>query len=235
MNNSSELKKQAKSQLKGRWGLAIGGFFTATFFFPVVIEIINFFIGGSLPTTIIKYSLSTIIKFILIVGTLKFSLNYADPEKTPLLDDIFSGFKITIKALLIYIIMIICITIGFLLLIVPGIIVSLAFSQALYILIDDNSKSAIDCLKESVTMMKGHKKDYLILALSFIGWLLLMIVPIFFLKIFPLPIFIGILYLFILFAGLLWLITYINITFANFYLKVKNDYFSVTKNNISEL
>lgn len=233
MINSSELKKQAQNQLKGKWGLAIGGFFISVFFFPLIIDIINFFINGSLLIDVIKYSVSVMIRLILIAGALKFSLNYANTEKTPFLDDIFSGFKIAVKALSIYLIMIFCIIIGFILLIVPGIIISLAFSQSLYILIDNDNKSAIECIKESTNMMKGHKKDYLLLSLSFLGWIALMIVPIFFLVLFPLPIFVGVLYLFILFAELLWLIPYMNITFANFYLKVKNNSYDVIENKTS--
>lgn len=233
MISSSELKNLAKSQLKGRWGLAIGGFFIAVFFFPFIIDIISFFIDGSLLTSVIKYSVSIIIRLILIIGTLNFSLHYANPEKTPFLDDIFSGFKISVKALSVYIMIIPCIILGIILLIVPGIILSLAFSQSLYILIDDSNKSPIECIKESVNIMKGHKKDYLLLSLSFLGWIALMIVPIFLLAIFPLPIFIGVLYLLILLVGLLWLIPYISITFANFYLKVKNSNYNIIESKAS--
>lgn len=235
MISSSELKKHAKSQLRGRWGLAIGGFFLAVFFFPSIIDIINFFAGESLPLKIITYLLTIVVPFLLIVGTLKFSLNYATPEKTPFLDDIFSGFKVTVKALAIYIIMIVCITLGLILLIVPGVIVSLIFSQALYILVDDNSKSVMDCLKESANMMKGYKMDCFVLSLSFLGWFMLMLTPLFFLVYFPLPIYLGLIYLLLLFIGLLCLIPYMNVTFALFYLKVKNNYYGITENETSKL
>jgi len=232
MISSSELKRQARNQLRGRWGLAIGGFFLAVFFFPSIIYIISFFTSGFLPLKIITYLLTIIVPFILIVGTLKFSLNYATTSKTPFLDDIFSGFKVTVKALLIYIIMVACITLGLVLLIVPGIIVSLMLSQSLYILIDDNSKSVIDCLKESVNMMKDHKVDCFVLSLSFLGWFILMIFPIFLLAYFPLPIYLGLIYLLLLFIGLLWLITYMNVTFALFHLKIKDAYDGVTENKM---
>ncbi|OOM16116.1 DUF975 family protein [Clostridium saccharobutylicum] len=228
MISNSELKRQARDELKGRWGLAIGGFFIAIFFFPFIIDVINFFVDGSLPVKITKYIIMMMIRFLLIVGTLKFSLNYVTDGKTPFLDDIFSGFKVAIKALTIYVIMTICIILGLFLLIAPGIIVSLAFSQALYILVDDNSKSAIDCLKESVNMMKGHKKDCFILSLSFLGWFALMIIPALLLAYFPFPISLGLTYLLLAFIGLLVLIPYINVTFACFYINVKNSYNSTT-------
>ena len=64
-----------------------------------------------------------------------------------------------------------------LLLAVPGIIAHYRYSQALYILIDDPSKSPVQCLRESGTMMKGHKKELFILDVSFIGWYLLGMIP----------------------------------------------------------
>lgn len=231
MNSTSELKRQAKSQLKSRWGLAIGGFFIAVLFFPFILSIINFFAGkyGSFPIKTIIYLFTLILNILLLVGTVKFSLNYASIGKTPFLDDIFSGFKVFVKALCVNIIMMISITLGFVLLIVPGIIVGLMFSQALYILMDDNSKSAIDCLKESVNIMKGHKLEFFILSLSFLGWILLMIAPLFVLIYFPLPMYFLLLYVLILLIGLLLLIPYINVTFAIFYLKVKNSYYGIIK------
>ena len=59
------------------------------------------------------------------------------------------------------------------LLIVPGIIATLRYSQAFYILADDPSKGVMQCLKESKEMMKGNKAKLFCLELSFIGWCLL--------------------------------------------------------------
>ena len=60
-----------------------------------------------------------------------------------------------------------------LLLIVPGIIAAFAYSQAVYILLDNPEKGVMQCLKESRQMMKGHKWELFRLDLSFLGWLLL--------------------------------------------------------------
>lgn len=57
-----------------------------------------------------------------------------------------------------------------LLLIVPGIIKWLAYSQAYYISLEHPEYDAMTCLKESEKMMNGHKKEYFCLMLSFIGW-----------------------------------------------------------------
>lgn len=68
-----------------------------------------------------------------------------------------------------------------LLLIVPGFIKSLAYSQAYFIYRDHYQRTGtkpklMACLKESEQLMAGHKLQYLSLQVSFIGWLLLTIV-----------------------------------------------------------
>ena len=60
-----------------------------------------------------------------------------------------------------------------LLLVVPGIIKSLEYSQVPYILAEDPSLSTKEALARSKEMMDGNKWKYLVLELSFIGWNLL--------------------------------------------------------------
>lgn len=210
MINRAELKSHAKDQLRGRWGLAVGGFFLATLIIQVVSQVINFIAGDSIPLRLVAFLATIIVSSAMGVGMCKFALNYATNNGTPALGDIFSGFKVILKALGIYILMMISVTIGLILLIVPGIILSFMFSQVFLILADDNSKSVIDCLKESAAMMKGYKFDYFVLSLSFLGWILLGLISF------------GI--------GLLWIIPYMQVTLASFYLNVKNSYIGITEN-----
>ena len=63
-------------------------------------------------------------------------------------------------------------TIGFMLLIVPGVIVAIGLGMAGLIVIDSDL-SAIDALKKSWEMMKGYKWNYFVFILSFIGWIIL--------------------------------------------------------------
>ena len=62
-----------------------------------------------------------------------------------------------------------------LLLIVPGIIKSIAYSQVLFILKDNPELSIKEAIKESEAMMKGHILEYLKLWFSFIGLIILSI------------------------------------------------------------
>ena len=71
------------------------------------------------------------------------------------------------------------------------------FFQTLKWTIENGKVSALDCITESRKMMDGHKWEYFVLQLSFIGW--------------------GILSILSLGIGFLWLNPYANATYATFY------------------
>lgn len=60
-----------------------------------------------------------------------------------------------------------------LLFIIPGIVMSIAYSQAYFLMLDDPDLSATDALNKSKELMKGRKWDYFVLYLSFLGWFIL--------------------------------------------------------------
>jgi uncharacterized membrane protein len=93
-----------------------------------------------------------------------------------------------------------------LLLVVPGIIASISYSQALFILMESPEKGALECIRESKQLMKGRKMDFFVLMLSFYGWSLLSDFIQMFLYV---PVF------------LIWLNPYITITKALFYNKAR--------------
>lgn len=86
---------------------------------------------------------------------------------------IFSGFHNFFKAFQLMLIILLLTALWTLLLVVPGIIAALRYSQAFYILADDPSKGVMQCVKESKGLMKGNKRKYFYLNLSFIGWMIL--------------------------------------------------------------
>lgn len=91
-----------------------------------------------------------------------------------------------------------------LLLFIPGVIKSLAYSMVPYILNDYPELSASQAINLSKKMMKGHKFDLFCLLLSFIGW--------------------SILNIFTLGIGTLWLYPYAYTSMAAFYQDVKKEY-----------
>lgn len=60
-----------------------------------------------------------------------------------------------------------------LLFVIPGIIKAISYALTPYILADCKNVRATDALKLSMRMMEGHKWEYFVLGLSFIGWTLL--------------------------------------------------------------
>lgn len=81
--------------------------------------------------------------------------------------------------------------------------VLIRYTLVLYLLVDDPEKTIRGCMKESGVMMMGHKKRYVYMVFSFIGWLFLTYSSF------------GIL--------LLWLIPYASTTFTFFYLELRGD------------
>lgn len=93
------------------------------------------------------------------------------------LADIFLGFEKFGKALGLFLFQSLFIFLWTLLFIVPGIIASIRYSQAFFILADDPDKGIRQCMDESKAMMKGNKAKFFMLSLSFIGWAILASIP----------------------------------------------------------
>ncbi|WP_042274992.1 DUF975 family protein [[Clostridium] dakarense] len=195
MVSNAELKRRAKEQLSGKWGLAI----ITLFCYNLVISISGYESEGTMT------SIVALIGFLLMgaieVGASRFTLNLANNKSKAKFTDLFSGFDVFFKALGVTVAVTILVAIGTLLLIIPGIIALFMFSQVYFILAEDSSVGVIECLKRSAKMMKGYKMDYFILQLSFIGWFIACI--------------------FTFGIGFLWYIPYNQVTTTNFYLELK--------------
>jgi uncharacterized membrane protein len=74
-----------------------------------------------------------------------------------------------------------------LLFIIPGIVKAIAYSQAEYIKAENPDIDIMDTLKESERLMKGHKMEYFVLCLSFIGWWFLVVITFFLAGIYVMP------------------------------------------------
>ena len=197
----SELKMKSREQLRGNWGIAIGTVLLASIFLNTDIAYRVTTLLGMDGLSFSIDLISLLLGGVISVGLCKFLLNMATRTDEPRVKDLFSQFNIYLKTLGLYILVTLAILIGLILLIVPGIIVALMFSQSYFILAEDNSKSITECIRESIDMMKGHKGELFYLELSFIGWWLLTVITF------------GI-------AGL-WVAPYQKLTEANFYLSIK--------------
>jgi uncharacterized membrane protein len=186
---NSILMSEAKASLSGKWGLAIG--------VSVLYVILS---SGIQSIKGIGLIFSLIIGGPLMYGIQLFMLTLSRNEDANL-EMLFEGFKLFEKTLKLYLWMVLKVLLWMLLLIVPGIIKAIAYSQAFYLFIEDNSLDAKEALQKSEQMMEGYKMKYFLLGLRFFLLALLCILTL------------GI--------GFLWLMPYAQVTLAKFYDDVK--------------
>ena len=112
--------------------------------------------------------------------------------------DIFNGFKYDFSNTFLIGLMTFIFTILWsLLLVIPGIVKSYAYSMAMYVKVDHPDYDWKKCIDESQRMMSGHKGELFVLDLSFIGWM-----------------FVG---SFCLGVGVFWVTAYMEASHAQFY------------------
>lgn len=128
-----------------------------------------------------------ILAFIISVGFTTFMVNIINDKKHDF-SMLFKKFDKTIgQTIVAYLLQVLWTFLYALLLIIPGIIKAIGYSLVPYILADDPDMSASEVLKLSEKMMMGHKSDYFVLGLSFIGWHLLAIFTLGILEIWIIP------------------------------------------------
>ena len=95
--------------------------------------------------------------------------------QSPEVGHMFSGTKVLGKAWWLQILTAFFVFLWSLLLFIPGIVKSYAYSMAPYVLADNPTFTAREALRESKRITQGHKGQLFILELSFFGWMLLQV------------------------------------------------------------
>lgn len=161
----AELKEQAKQQMSGK----TGGIILAYFVMMVVAGA-----AGAIP--VVGYIAPIIVSPVLNIGWTKICLNLTYGDE-PNISTLFEGFGKDLGRILGTFWLVSLFTfLWSLLFIVPGIVMGYAYSQAIRIMIENPEMSPMDCIRASKEMMMGRKMDLFMLHLSFILWILLMIV-----------------------------------------------------------
>jgi uncharacterized membrane protein len=187
MKENRELRALARSQLHSGWLAAVGMLLVYGIILGLSVLVIvgPIIIGGPLT-----------------LGFLGYYLRKARGENAEL-KNLFDGFKLFGKSFLLYLLKVIFIALWSCLLIIPGIVKSLSYSMAFFILRDNPEIKATEAITGSRKMMKGYKGKLFGLCLSFIGW--------------------GILSVLTLGIGFLWLYPYVSLSLANFYEGIKQN------------
>ncbi len=182
--------KYSRESMQGKWGMCV-----ATGLLYMVIQ------GISTPFPVVGGFASLLLSGPLMLGWNTFSLTVARREPATM-ELLFSGFSRFGKALGLYLLMVLYILLYSLLLIIPGIIAAIGYSQAFFILSDHPELDTEEILRRSKKMMDGHKMRFFLLSLRFFGLVLLSALT--------------------LFIGLLWLLPYFQVTLATFYLELRS-------------
>ena len=202
MRTNQEYKNAALAALNDSWPQAV----VAT-----VIVLLLFSLSDSaeyvLGTTIVfTSSVIPLLALPVMVGYVNAFSNLYYQSDRALLNNMssitFNGYFRSLAAMFLVSLVVSLLT---MLLIVPGVIASMALYLTPYILKDNPEMSILDTLRLSRKMMHGHKMQLFCLQLSFVGWILLSILTL------------GI--------GILWLLPYMTTTMAAFYQDVREQYF----------
>ncbi|QBG46269.1 DUF975 family protein [Verrucomicrobia bacterium S94] len=215
VTSNADLTAEARESLKGNWGMAVLGYVLYTAFsFSISFFIIaaTFFVsvvaglgGGDVKAAAdLIGGVAQLFQFFVmppvVIGFYAYYLGIAQ-EDAAHLELLFVGFKRFWKSLGVYFFYILFIYLWMLLLIIPGFIKCFSYSQAFFIIADDEDCGPLEAIRRSREMMAGNKWKFFCLNLRFIGW--------------------GLLALLTFGIGYLWLVPYIQTSLAKFYEDVK--------------
>lgn len=205
MITRKQLKQEAKKALKGNWGLGV----VITLFMLVAgyaWQILPPY-GIDAPQSTWKSVASPLWIFFVLsalsIGVTKtyLKLNRFQETKFTNIFFFFTNGKQYLRAVGSYFFTTLYTILWTLLLIIPGIIKSYSYAMTYYIISDEPELSIHQAITKSRKLMNGHKWDFFVLQLSFLGWVILSLLTL------------GI--------GLLWVIPYFSSTSAQFYLKLR--------------
>jgi len=201
--NSKQLKQAALGSLKGRWlvGLSISIIYFLIFalaasrmsFDQDDIDSMVRFIALNMVVTIVLAPVT--------VGRTVAYLRFTRGESAGIgtLFEGFSSFRRAFRTIAAYAIVTVLVYVGSFL-ILPALYFYLAYRLVPYILVDRPELSFWQVLGESRRMMKGHKRELIMLYLSFIGWGILALLST---------------------VGVIFLTPYFDTTMAHFYERLK--------------
>lgn len=173
--SAKTMRAMARQTLRGRW---MEAFLICLAMYAI----------STLPSMIVPYvsdtafALSTVNIYALAVSgpmTLGISIYFLKLfRQSPAgVEDLLRGFSYMWKSFVLLILIAVRVFLFSLLLVIPGILAALRYSQAFFILADDPAKTPRQCIWESSAMMRGNCGKFFLLALSFIGWGILASLP----------------------------------------------------------
>ena len=205
MKTNREIKKIAKEQTRANFG--------ALLLIEIVLGLVNSAASSIAGATVIGSILVFCIAPTYTICRNKVYLNLAERGEKPKLEDSFSCLDNFWSATKTYLLQALYLTLWWLL-IIPGIVKTFSYSQAFFIVTENKGIGGNEAITSSRKMMDGHKWQYFMLNLSFIGWIFLVILTF------------GI--------AAIWVVPYMQAAMTNFYISVRDEYQGVAPQQESQ-
>ena len=209
MKTNSELRQESLDFMKGNWKPAVGVtlvyllvVYAGTFVAALVGKGVGEPVGGAVQE-ILSLLVAILVIYPMTFSLVKLFLGFVRGEQQLHVGGVFDAFNSPYygKSIGLYLLTVIFTFLWTLLLIVPGIIKSLSYALAPYILAENPELTANEAINRSMEMMNGHKMDLFLMVLGYTGFALLSLLAL------------GI--------PLLWIYPYYQAVFAKFYEEVK--------------
>lgn len=218
MFERKKYKSFAKKQLAGRWSIPV--------FITVIVSIVSLIfsriqsvqiknsgymdaaLAGDIDSIMLSWQtmafpmfsssfIEMIVMSVFSIATIGVYLKMSRSPEPVHFGDFVEGFNNWARAILGTLWQALWVFLWSLLLFIPGIIKSIAYSQMFYLIVEYKDLSVTKAMKISMKITNGHKWDLFVMHLSFLGWLILSVFTL------------GILDL--------WLVPYMNMTYVNAY------------------
>lgn len=201
-----ELKEWAKEKIKGNlWNIIIGLLITIaiSIMFSMGYVIIQRIFG---PGNFITYIVEIITDILLIpisVGLYSYIIEFIKNDNFNQ-NLIFEPYERTLNVIGASLLVSLLVMVGCICFIIPGIYLAFSYAMVPYLLATRKDLTITETLELSRKMMDGHKFDYFVLSISFIGWAILV------------PFTLGIL--------MIWIYPYIMTATTKFFMDIEQEY-----------
>ncbi|NME82040.1 DUF975 family protein [Clostridium sp. SM-530-WT-3G] len=167
-----EIKRNARKSLKGKWHLMI---------LITILYSITGLVWNLIPDIMNNWNstfdiINIVVDSLLIFGYMNIVL---DVSRRKFIDIslLLKGCTKFFKALGIKILMFVFITLWSLLFVIPGFIAAISYSMTFYIWVDNPEIGIKEAITRSKELTEGHKLEIFALLFSFMGWILLALIP----------------------------------------------------------
>lgn len=173
--NRIELKEWAKKKIDGNIGNILLGVvivLAVSLLFSFGVGFVQAVFGEE---SFVTFIVSLIVELLLVplsIGLNAYMIGFVKNDEFNR-DTLFASYEDTYKIIGTNILMSFLIMIGMFFFIIPGIYLAFSYALVPYLLVTHRDLSITETLELSRKMMNGHKLDYFILSISFIGWVLL--------------------------------------------------------------